>query len=139
MRAVKSKNTKPELIVRKSLFALGFRYRIHDTKLLRKPDIVFPKYKAVIFVHGCFWHGHSCYLCRKPKSRTDYWNPKIKTNKLQDQSVVEELLSQGWRVELVWECALSKKIYSELFETLSLWLHSDESFIELQDSRNYNF
>ena len=106
MSRIKSKNTKPELIVRSWLHKQGFRFRLHDKKLPGKPDIVLPKYKTVIFVHGCFWHGHKCRLGRMPKSRLEYWLPKIKGNKERDVRTLRRLRSMRWRALVLWECQL---------------------------------
>ncbi|MEM9617297.1 MAG: very short patch repair endonuclease [Pseudomonadota bacterium] len=107
MRAVKSKDTKPELTLRKALHALGYRYRLNVKGLPGKPDLVFPKHHAVIFVHGCFWHGHDCKRgARIPKSNTAYWLEKIARNKLRDKKSAAELKKLGWRVITVWECEI---------------------------------
>lgn len=107
MRAVKGKDTKPEVSLRKALFALGFRYRLNVKTLPGKPDIVFPKYKAVIFVHGCFWHGHDCKRgARQPKTNTDYWCEKIARNKARDKKNAAALKKLGWHVMTVWECEI---------------------------------
>ena len=107
MRAVKSKNTKPEMIVRKTLHALGYRYRLNVKTLPGSPDLVFPKYRAVIFVHGCFWHGHDCARgVRTPKTNTDYWVAKIARNKTRDAAAIEALTQAGWRCLIIWECQL---------------------------------
>ena len=107
MRAVKSKDTKPELRLRKALHALGFRYRLNVKDLPGKPDLVFPKHGAVIFVHGCFWHGHSCKRGRrKPKANADYWQEKIAKNRARDFKNNKALTSMGWRVLIVWECEM---------------------------------
>lgn len=106
MRAVRSKNTTPEVQVRKLLHALGFRYRLHVGTLPGTPDIVLPKHRIVIFVHGCFWHGHDCHLFTSPRTREDFWNSKIEQNRVRDQGHTEELARKGWRVLTVWECAL---------------------------------
>lgn len=107
MRAVKSKDTKPELVLRKALHALGYRYRLNVKDLPGKPDLVFPKHQAVIFVHGCFWHGHDCKRgARVPKSNTAYWLEKITRNKLRDKKSAAELKKLGWRVITVWECEI---------------------------------
>lgn len=105
MRAIRSVDTKPELRVRKALFAAGFRYRLHKAELPGKPDVVFRKYRTVIFVHGCFWHGHGCKYFKLPKSRPDFWHSKIETNQARDQAVIARLNQLGWHVILVWECA----------------------------------
>jgi DNA mismatch endonuclease (patch repair protein) len=107
MRAVKSKNTKPEIKLRKALFALGYRYRLNVKGLPGKPDLVFPKYKTVVFMHGCFWHGHDCKRgSRKPKSNAAYWREKIERNRARDQKNRVALEALGWRVITVWECEL---------------------------------
>lgn len=105
MAAIKGKDTKPELIVRKYLFSRGLRFRIQVSKLPGKPDIVLPKYKTVIFVNGCFWHGHEgCKYFRLPKSNVEFWKEKIERNVARDVRNEAELKAQGWRVLRVWEC-----------------------------------
>jgi DNA mismatch endonuclease, patch repair protein len=100
MRQIKGKNTKPEMVVRKFLFSKGYRYRLHVKTLPGKPDIVLPKYKTVIFVHGCFWHGHEgCKYFVVPKTRTDFWLNKINTNRI-------FLKKAGWKIIIIWECEL---------------------------------
>lgn len=106
MAGIKSMNTQPELIIRKGLHAIGFRYRLHVKQMPGKPDIVFPRYKAVIFVNGCFWHGHDCSLFRMPKTRSDFWKAKLATNKARDLKIRRELSKTGWRSLIVWECAI---------------------------------
>lgn len=107
MRAVKSRDTKPEIALRKSLHRLGYRYRLNVGDLPGKPDLVFPKYKAVIFVHGCFWHGHACKRgARTPKSNRIYWTEKIARNKERDKKNKIALKALGWRVITVWECQI---------------------------------
>ena len=107
MLQIKGKNTKPEEVVRKYLFAQGFRYRKNDKKLPGTPDIVLPKYKTVIFVNGCFWHGHKgCKYFVWPKSNPDFWKKKIETNISRDLQKIKLLQSQGWRVITIWECEL---------------------------------
>lgn len=107
MSCIKGKNTKPEEIVRKYLFSQGFRYRKNDKKLPGTPDIVLPKYKTVIFVNGCFWHGHEgCRYYVVPKSNTEFWVNKIKTNKQRDIREINDLHTLGWKIIIVWECML---------------------------------
>src|SRR5574344_1375764 len=107
MSHIRSKNTKPELVVRSALFKRGFRYRINSRKLPGHPDIVLPKYKAVICINGCFWHGHeNCINYRLPKSRTEYWEKKISGNILRDKKERQELFSSGWRICIIWECRI---------------------------------
>lgn len=107
MSRIRSTNTKPEMLVRKFLFAQGCRYKLHDATLPGKPDIVLPKYKTVIFVHGCFWHGHNnCKYYKVPQTRTDWWLNKINTNKVNDAKTVKALKKDGWKIITIWECNL---------------------------------
>jgi DNA mismatch endonuclease (patch repair protein) len=107
MRQIKGKNTKPEMVVRKFLFSKGFRYRLHVKNLPGKPDIVLPKYKTIIFVHGCFWHGHDgCKYFVVPKTRTEFWLTKINTNKRNDEKAKGLLKKAGWKIIIIWECEL---------------------------------
>jgi len=107
MRRVKSVDTKPEMIVRRLLFRLGYRYRLHDKRLPGCPDIVLKKHKCVVFVHGCFWHGHSCKRGdRLPASNADYWRRKIDANRHRDNIHMLQLSVVGWRVLTVWECQI---------------------------------
>jgi len=131
MSAIKNKDTKPELWLRKQLHARGFRYRINSSKLPGKPDLVFPKYKAVIFVHGCFWHMHSCPLFKVPQTRAEWWMDKFTKNKERDDAVKQELEQLGWRVLTVWECTMKGKGKADpekLLNNVSTWLtHSARS------------
>jgi DNA mismatch endonuclease (patch repair protein) len=107
MRRIRGKDTKPELIVRRTLFAMGYRYRLHGAKLPGKPDLVFAKQRKVIFVHGCFWHNHSnvrCKIARFPKSNSDYWADKLRRNVERDATRRAELRRSGWKTLVVWEC-----------------------------------
>lgn len=104
MKAVRRKDTAPEMIVRRLLHAAGYRYRLHVKKLPGSPDIVFPGRKKAIFVHGCFWHGHDCRAGRRPQSRQDYWIPKIARNQQRDATAVDALSRSGWSSLTVWEC-----------------------------------
>jgi DNA mismatch endonuclease (patch repair protein) len=107
MARVRSKNSRPELFVRKLVFALGYRYRLHANDLPGNPDIVFRKLRRVIFVHGCFWHRHAtCALARLPKSRLDFWLPKLEGNRKRDEKNKKALLRDGWKVLTIWECQL---------------------------------
>jgi DNA mismatch endonuclease (patch repair protein) len=113
MARVKGKNTVPELVVRQEVHGLGFRYRLHGRGLPGRPDLVFRKRRKVIFVHGCFWHRHSaasCKLARLPKSRLDFWRPKLQSNHLRDARNLAALRRSGWRVLVVWECELTDKM-----------------------------
>jgi DNA mismatch endonuclease (patch repair protein) len=129
MRAIRHKDTKPELLVRKALFERGFRYRLNDSKLPGKPDLVFTRYKAVILIHGCFWHGHGCHLFRLPGTRPQFWRSKIDSNKSRDIIVLDSLRAAGWRVGIVWECTLKGRFRKELCRV------SDELATWLADSR----
>ena len=110
MSRIRSGNTKPEVAVRKLVFSLGYRYRVHVHKLPGRPDIVFASRKKIIFVHGCFWHQHpdpACPVARKPKTATKYWNEKLARNVLRDAEHIEKLSRLGWRVLTLWECELA--------------------------------
>jgi DNA mismatch endonuclease (patch repair protein) len=106
MQSVKARDTGPELALRRLLHGMGLRYRLHSKKLPGRPDIVFPSRRAAVFVHGCFWHGHGCRWGKLPKSRLDYWEPKIAANRQRDARQVEALQELGWRVLTVWQCEL---------------------------------
>lgn len=106
MSGIRGKDTKPELIIRKALHAQGLRFRLHSKGLPGKPDLVFRKYGAVIFINGCFWHAHTCHLVKKPATNADFWRRKIAETKARDHRSTQLLLEQGWRVLIVWECAL---------------------------------
>ena len=106
MSMVRQKDTKPELALRRALHRLGYRFRLHRRDLPGSPDIVFPSRKKVVFVHGCFWHGHGCRWGQLPKSRPEYWKPKIETNKERDKRALTELREAGWGPFVVWQCEL---------------------------------
>ncbi|XMA03413.1 very short patch repair endonuclease [[Pseudomonas] boreopolis] len=104
MRRIRGKDTRPELVVRSAVHRMGFRFRLHQKDLPGNPDVVLPKHKKVIMVHGCFWHGHRCEVAHQPKSNTAYWTPKIERNRARDFAVRSELAHRGWKVLEVWEC-----------------------------------
>jgi DNA mismatch endonuclease (patch repair protein) len=106
MSRIRGIDTKPEMLVRRALHARGLRFRLHRTDLPGRPDLVFPAHHAVIFIHGCFWHGHGCALCKVPATRTEFWTTKIAGNKDRDALTIQRLRDAGWRVMIVWECAL---------------------------------
>lgn len=109
MSRVKSKNTQPELLVRRFLFSKGLKYRLYDKNLPGKPDIVLPKYNTIIFIHGCFWHGHeNCKLSELPKTRTEFWFTKIQNNKIRDERNINQLKKIGWNVLIIYSCELKK-------------------------------
>lgn len=141
MSNIKGQNTKPEILVRKALFAKGYRYRIHQKHLPGKPDIVFNKFKSVIFVHGCFWHAHDCHVFKVPKSNTEFWKDKLSGNIYRDYKHKSSLLDLGWRVLTVWECALRGKFQIGLEHTIDrieFFLKSDFKEMEIAN-RNKMF
>lgn len=124
MRAIRSKDMKPEVAVRSLAHAMGYRFRLHRKDLPGKPDLVFPRHRAVVFVHGCFWHQHpspSCKDARLPKSNADYWMPKLERNQERDAEHETALKAKGWRVLVIWECQTKDK--SALRQTLQAFLN----------------
>lgn len=120
MSQIKGKNTKPEIVVRKFLFAKGYRYKLYDKKLPGKPDIVLPKYKTIIFINGCFWHGHeNCKYFVIPKTRTDWWMNKIERNKQIDNENFQHLELLGWKVLIIFECELKNNIRDQTLNELT--------------------
>lgn len=135
MAGIRGKNTKPEMLLRKGLHGLGLRFRLHAPNLPGKPDMVFPRYRAALFAHGCFWHGHDCHLFRLPASRTDFWLAKIERNRLVDARNCTSLRDGGWRVGVVWECALRGRGRLPLDLVLAScaeWVKSDLGTLELR-------
>ncbi|WP_223568807.1 very short patch repair endonuclease [Agrobacterium tumefaciens] len=135
MSGIRGKDTKPELLVRKALHAAGFRYRLHERTLPGKPDMVFPKYSAAVFIHGCFWHGHDCHLFRMPSTRTEFWQAKISGNVARDVRAITLLRETGWRVGTVWECALKgreKLPVDDIAATLAVWLRGETPELEIR-------
>ena len=123
MSRIKGRDTKPEMLVRLFLHALGFRYKLHDKSLHGKPDIVLPKYKTIIFIHGCFWHGHAnCKYYSVPKTRTEWWLTKINGNITKDALTVKALKKEGWKVTVVWECGLKPSKAAGTLNKLALRL-----------------
>lgn len=134
MSGIRGKNTRPELLIRKALHARGFRYRLH-CDLPGKPDICLPKHRAVIFVHGCFWHGHDCHLFKWPKTRPEFWCEKIERNRAVDEAALLALREAGWRVATVWECALKGRLRlspDQVLLELERWLLSSGPIRELR-------
>ena len=137
MSQIRNKNTKPELKLRQALWRLGFRYRVNDKRLPGTPDIVLPKYRTVIFIHGCFWHGHKdCKFYTVPKTNTEFWTVKVARNRERDQEVWRQLEAKGWSVIIVWECQLKK---AALDETIGLVqaeiLRNGELYLSAQEER----
>lgn len=133
MAGIRGKNTKPEISLRTELHRLGYRYRLHSRSVIGKPDMVFPRFKAAVFVHGCFWHRHTgCRYAKSPKTREDFWIEKFNSNVSRDSLVRERLLTGGWRVAVIWECALRRKGFAQLVATkLAEWLTSDLAELEI--------
>lgn len=139
MSGIRGKNTKPEMIIRRGLHALGFRFRLHEKKLPGKPDLVFPGRKAVILIHGCFWHGHDCHLFKWPSSRVEFWQAKIFRNREIDTAVVAALIASGWRVGTVWECALKGRTRLPLESVIgqcAVWLRSEDPNLTIRGREN---
>ena len=124
MSRIRSKNTKPEELVRKYLFSQGFRYRKNVRDLPGCPDVVLPKYKTVIFVNGCFWHMHMCARFKYPASNIDYWFPKLQRNVERDKENRDILLAEGWKVITVWECELKKAVFLETMTSITTQIKS---------------
>ena len=129
MAAIHSSNTKPEVRLRHTLWGLGHRYRVNDKRLPGSPDIVLPKYRSVIFVHGCFWHGHKgCKNYTVPKTNTEFWVAKVKRNQERDQEVWRKLEAKGWSVIIVWECELEKSRLQETVARVSAEIKANGAF-----------
>lgn len=133
MSAVKCKNTGPELSLRKAIHRRGLRYRLHDATLPGTPDIIFPQFHALIFVHGCFWHSHGCKASTKPETRREFWNEKFIANQERDARKINALLNLGWRVMIVWECTIKAGRscgLDDLSTEVMRWLKSEETLNE---------
>ncbi|MNR94497.1 Very short patch repair protein [compost metagenome] len=135
MSGIRGKNTKPEMLLRGGLHARGLRYRLHARDLPGSPDLVFPARKAVLFAHGCFWHGHDCHLFRMPGSRPDFWRTKIERNREVDRRAEEALRQAGWRVGVVWECALKGRTRLDLetvLDACASWAREGGDMLEIR-------
>ena len=132
MAGIRGRNTKPEILVRSLLHRLGFRFRLHVGHLPGKPDIVLSRFRAAIFVHGCFWHGHDCRFFKWPQTRPDFWRKKIRSNRASDLKAREALRATGWRVGIVWECAIrgADRDIENVSRCIRKWLRSDRPFME---------
>lgn len=134
MASIRGRNTRPEMALRKALHRLGFRYRLHERKLPGHPDLVFPKYRAVVFVHGCFWHRHpGCRYATTPASNTEFWERKFRGNVERDNRNIRKLREQGWRVAVIWECALKGDNLEVIAERVSHWLQEGRDWLEVPD------
>lgn len=139
MSRIRSADTKPEMLIRRMLHGRGFRYRLHRSALPGTPDIVLPRYNAVVMIHGCFWHGHRCHLFSLPKTHTEFWAGKIAVNQERDQKAEYDLRKLGWRVACIWECALrGRKKQDRVFVTdkLSEFVNSAENRLEIYGRRS---
>ena len=128
MSGIRAVNTQPELAIRKGLHAKGFRFRLHAKDVPGKPDLVLPRYRAAVFVHGCFWHGHNCHLFRMPSTRPEFWSAKIERNRTRDTTVEGQLNEAGWRRLVIWECAIKGRTrldFDELINRTASWLRGD--------------
>ena len=135
MAAIRGSDTKPEMMIRRGLHARGFRFRLHDRKLPGRPDLIFPRHRAVLFVHGCFWHGHGCHLFKWPSTREDFWRQKIGANVARDEASTEALRQVGWRIGVVWECALKgrqRRPVDDMLNVVSYWLYAPVGDLSLQ-------
>ncbi len=129
MSGIRGRDTKPEVLIRKALFSRGFRYRLHASDLPGKPDLVFPRYGAALFVHGCFWHGHDCKFFKLPATRPDFWAQKISGNRERDCRQLTALKGKGWRALVVWECVIRKNsiiAFDVLIDCIEGWLINGE-------------
>lgn len=137
MSRIRGKDTRPEMIVRKALHARGLRYTLENNGMPGRPDLVFPRFGAAVFVHGCFWHSHQgCRLATTPASNTEFWGPKLARNVERDAAVREELASSGKRVAIVWECSLGRSASVEdAADRLADWLRTGGQFLEIGDPR----
>ena len=136
MSNIKGKNTSPEISIRKALHARGFRFRLHAKELPGKPDLILPKHRAAIFVNGCFWHGHTCRYFKLPRTRPEFWLDKINSNRQRDIRQIAALNEAGWRVLLIWECAIraekkEKKLF--LVDAVQRWLLSGPRQFEIDE------
>lgn len=141
MAAIRGSHTKPELLVRRAMHAAGLRYRLHAKELPGKPDMVFPRHRAVVFVNGCFWHGHDCHLFKWPQTREEFWREKIGRNVENDAASVAGLRAAGWRVATLWECALKGRTRLDERETmqrLAAWIRSDLDSMSIGGSKDWS-
>ena len=141
MAAIKSRDSKAELFVRQGLHRLGLRFRLHDRRLPGTPDLVFPKYRAVVFVHGCFWHRHDCYFFKWPETRAEFWQQKIGRNVNNDEAAIAELRARGWRVAVVWECALKGRHRldgQQVIWSLATWIRSDRVSLDVRGTDDWS-
>ena len=136
MAGIRSRDTRPELLLRRAIHAHGLRYRLHDRRLPGTPDLVFRQFRAVCFVHGCFWHRHAgCPYATTPSTREEFWQAKFDANTERDRRNRQDLLQAGWRVAVVWECALRKGPVVEIVQQLHRWLRGSSSVFDTSQSK----
>ena len=136
MSRIRGKDTKPELVLRSALYARGLRYRLHVRKLAGTPDLVFARFRAVCFVHGCFWHRHpGCRNASEPATRREFWKAKFGANVERDQCTQQALVKEGWRVAIVWECALDSRLKERTAKAVDQWLRGTERVFETPPGR----
>ncbi len=136
MAGIRGRNTKPEILVRSLLHRQGFRFRLHARDLPGKPDIVLPRFRAALFVHGCFWHGHDCRFFKWPRTRPNFWRMKIQSNRANDLRTREGLRKAGWRVGVIWECAIrggTDRDIENVTRRITRWLHGVKPFMEAKE------
>ena len=141
MAGIRGKDTKPELALRRALHARGFRFRLHVKKVPGRPDLVFPKHRAVVFVHGCFWHRHAgCRYTTTPSTRPEFWQTKFEANLARDAAIQDALIQTGWRVAMVWECALRKTDQlATTADSIAAWLLSGSAQLEIGEKDIHRF
>jgi DNA mismatch endonuclease (patch repair protein) len=135
MAGIRGKDTRPEMLIRRALHRIGFRYRLHAKELPGKPDLLLPRHCSVIFVHGCFWHGHGCHLFKWPSTRKEFWRDKIRRNRVVDRRAMKKLKNDGWRVLVIWECALKgrrKRPLEQILMEASQWIREGTSVHEIK-------
>lgn len=139
MSRIKGKDTRPEMLIRRGLHGRGYRYRVHVRGLPGQPDLVFASRRAVVFVHGCFWHGHGCHLFKWPVTRQEWWQTKIEDSRARDLRNRELLAASGWRQLYIWECALKGRAHrplETLLDDVEVWLEQGEDFHEIKGSED---
>lgn len=138
MSGIRAKNTRPEIAIRTGLHALGYRYRLHVKEIPGSPDIVLPKFRALVIVQGCYWHGHNCRFFKLPGSNVDFWRGKISANQMRDQRNLAEQRKAGWRTLVVWECAvrssLKKNSKFDIVGLVASWISSESSMATIDES-----
>ena len=141
MAAIRSRDSKAEMIVRRGLHRTGLRFRLHDRHLPGTPDLVFPKHRAVVFVHGCFFHRHDCHFFKWPQTRAEFWEKKIGGNVKNDEAALAKLRADGWRVAVVWECALKgrHRLHGhEVIRSLATWIRSDRVSLDVRGADDWS-